>query len=302
MSESYGGGGSGATGTGSQQPSGTIETAKQEAAEVKSTAAEQAGGVVDTAKSEAAAVAHGAKDQVMGLFEQTRSELKEQAAAQQRRVADGLRSVGGELGTMADNADGGGLGADLVRQVSRKVDGVAGWIGDRDPGALLGEVKTFARRRPGTFIAIAAAAGLIAGRLTRALTEGASDRGDDTAASSGGAGSGDVGGAGSRLDAGPRDPGFTERQGIDNQAGTGAAAGAHMISGQPGVAGAATTGSALPGDVWHDSPVDAAIPAAPDGVSGSDLDALSADGAGDTALYDQTDAGTRDTLGEEGRP
>ncbi|WP_309103019.1 hypothetical protein [Microbacterium sp.] len=300
MSESYGGGGSGATGTGSQQPSGTIETAKQEAAGVKDTAAEQAGGVVDTAKSEAAAVGHAAKDQVRGLYEQTRTELREQAATQQRRVADGLRSVGGELGTMADNAEGGGIAADLVRQVSTRVEGVAGWIGDRDPGALLGEVKTFARRRPGTFIAIAAVAGLVAGRLTRALADGASDRSDATTGSGGG-GTGS-GFAGSRLDEGPRDPGFTDRQGLENQAGAGAAAGAHVIAGEPGVTGAATTGSALPGDVWHDSPVDAAIPAAPDGVSGSDVDALAADDAGGTPVYDQTDAANRDTFGEEGRP
>lgn len=300
MSESYGGGGSGATGTGSQQPSGTIETAKQEAADVKDTAAQQAGGVMDTAKSEAAAVAHGAKDQVRGLYEQTRTELKEQAAVQQRRVADGLRSVGGELGTMADNADGGGIGAELVRQVSQRVDGVAGWIGDRDPGSLLGEVKTFARRRPGTFIAIAAVAGLVAGRLTRALTEGASDRKEAESGSAVTA-TGSGAGADAWAGAGPRDPGFTQRQGFENQAGSGAAAGAHVITGEPGVSGAATSGTALPGDVWHESPADSAIPAAPDGVSGSDVDAFAAD-PGATPVYDQTDAAAREWSDEEGRP
>ncbi|RHA44441.1 hypothetical protein D1825_01260, partial [Cellulomonas rhizosphaerae] len=39
----------------------------------------------------------------------------------------------------------------------------------------LAEVRSFARRRPGTFLLVAAGAGLIVGRLTRALKDAPSD-------------------------------------------------------------------------------------------------------------------------------
>src|SRR5690554_3492643 len=118
MSESYG---EGPGNPGTEQPSGTVETAKHEAAGVKDTAAEEAGHVVETAKAEAQSVAHEAKSQVKELYAQSRTQLKEQAGIQQRRVSEGLRAVGGELRAMADNADDGGIGADLVRQTSLRV-------------------------------------------------------------------------------------------------------------------------------------------------------------------------------------
>ncbi|MFB4354519.1 hypothetical protein RAC69_15300 [Microbacterium sp. LS_15] len=181
MSQSYGEEAP-ASGTGSSESSGVVQTAKDEAIDLTGTAAEQAAGVVETATAEAGAVAHEAKDQVRDLYRQTREELRDQAVVQQRRVADGLQSVGGELQTMADGAEG-GVGADLVRQVSTKVQGVASWIGDRDPGSLLTEVTSYARRKPGTFIAVAAVAGLVVGRLTRALSESAGESGSQARSS-----------------------------------------------------------------------------------------------------------------------
>lgn len=175
MSESYGGGYAAPTGGGNSQPSGTVDTAKNEAGEVAGTATQEAGHVVETAKSEAANVAGEAKTQVKDLYTQTQSELKEQAGVQQQRVAEGLRTVGDELNSMVQTSENPGLAADLVQQVSSRVSGAATWIGDRDPGSLLSEVTSYARRKPGTFIAVAALAGLAVGRLTRALAENAAD-------------------------------------------------------------------------------------------------------------------------------
>lgn len=207
MSQSYGEGAP-ASGADSSESSGVVQTAKDEAIGLTGTASEQAAGVVETAKAEAGAVAHEAKDQVKDLYRQTRDELRDQAAVQQRRVAEGLQSVGGELKTMADGAEG-GVAADLVRQVSTRVQGVAGWIGDRDPGSLLSEVTSYARRKPGTFIAVAAAAGLVVGRLTRALSESAAE------SSSHGASSGS-------NDAGATGPAATGATGYASTAGAGA--------------------------------------------------------------------------------
>jgi uncharacterized protein YjbJ (UPF0337 family) len=175
MSESYGGGYAAPTGGVDAQPSGTVETAKNEASEVAGTATEQAGKVAETAKTEVKAVAGEAKTQVKDLYAQTQSELKEQAGAQQQRVAEGLRSVGDELNSMVQTSENPGVAADLLQQVSSRVSSAATWIGDRDPGSLLDEVKSYARRKPGTFIAVAALAGLAVGRLSRALAENAAD-------------------------------------------------------------------------------------------------------------------------------
>jgi len=52
----------------------------------------------------------------------------------------------------------------------------ASWLSDREPSAVLEEVGSFARRRrPGTFLVMAAAAGVLVGRLTRGMTAGTDD-------------------------------------------------------------------------------------------------------------------------------
>jgi hypothetical protein len=142
----------------------------------------EVGDVAATARAEASTVAREATSQVKGLYAQTQSELKEQAGVQQQRVAAGLRSLGDELDSMASHSEQPGLASDLVRQVSNRAGSAASWLDARDPGSLLAEVKSYARRKPGTFIAAAAIAGVVAGRLTRALASSAADKKDDAGA------------------------------------------------------------------------------------------------------------------------
>src|SRR5690606_25470999 len=125
---------------------GTVEDAKHEAADLKDSAAAQAKDVLDTAKDEAASVVGEAKLQAKDLYHQTQRELKDQAGAQQQRLAAGLHSVGDELRSMAAGSDGSGIAADLVQQVSGRMSAAATWLGDRDAGSVLDEVKRYARR------------------------------------------------------------------------------------------------------------------------------------------------------------
>ncbi|MGD8167266.1 hypothetical protein ACEXOS_008575 [Herbiconiux sp. P16] len=162
----------------------STSTLKNEAGNVADTAKAEAGNVAGTAKDEAANVASEAKTQAKDLLRQTQQELKEQAATQQQRVASGLRSVGDELSEMASTSETQGVASDVVRQVAERADGVASWLDGRDPGSLLTELKSFARRRPGMFIAGAAVAGVLAGRLTRALASEAKDESDSAASAS----------------------------------------------------------------------------------------------------------------------
>jgi vacuolar-type H+-ATPase subunit H len=155
--------------------SGTLGTAKSEASDLAHTAGDEAKGVVDAAKTEATSVAQEAKSQAKDLFAQSQQELKDQARTQQQRVASGLQTVGGDLQSMADGAASDSLAAELVRQVSGRISSASAWLSDREPADVLDEVKRFARRRPGVFILSAAIAGVVVGRLTRALATNAAE-------------------------------------------------------------------------------------------------------------------------------
>lgn len=155
--------------TTSRRESSVVDAAKDEAADLRNTATDTAKDLAGTVKEEASSVAHEAKIQAQDLFDQARHELSEQAASQQSRIAAGLGALGDELGSMARNSDGSGIAADLVQRVSERASSAATWLGSRDPAGVLDDVKVFARRRPVFFIGAALVAGVVAGRLTRAL-------------------------------------------------------------------------------------------------------------------------------------
>ncbi len=176
--------------SGSTSGSSTTGVAKEKAAEVGQEAADAGRHVAGVATEQVSEVASETAAQAKNLYEQTRQELQGQAATQQQRLADSVRSLSSELESMADKGNA-GPASELVREASSRTRDVAGWLDQRDPGALLQEVTAFARRRPGTFLAIAAGAGLIAGRLTRgAISEARSDSGSATASASGTSGTG----------------------------------------------------------------------------------------------------------------
>jgi hypothetical protein len=269
MSNSYDTTVSGGAGVTSMNSPSTSDTAKQEAAELKNTTTDQAKNVLGTAKDEASSVIGEAKWQAKDLYAQTQRELKDQANTQQQRLAGGLRSVSDDLNSLASGQPtSGGMATDLVRQVSSRLSSASSWIGDRDPGTLLQEVKQYARRKPGTFILLAAAAGVVAGRLTRALASNASDNassGNGTATRTGmpvttGVGTGTGIGTGTGMGTGT---------------GTGMGTGAGIGTGLGAEAGAT---SGLASDEW----------AAPGSGTGA------AAGMADTPIYEQSATDVRD--------
>ena len=158
----------------------TVETAKGEAANVKDTAAGAASGVKEVARGEVAHVAEEARYQTRNLMDQTRYELRGQVRNQQSSLASKLNGWAAELGSMAAKSDESGPMTDLAQQASRRVGEFSHWLDNHEPADLLDEVKRFARRRPGAFIALAAAAGVVAGRLTRGAVAGRTSVDSDT--------------------------------------------------------------------------------------------------------------------------
>jgi hypothetical protein len=88
---------------------------------------------------------------------------------------------------MSQKADGEGLAPEIARQAAERTRGVASWLDEREPGALVEEVRRFARRKPGAFLAGAAIAGVLAGRLTRGAVAAASDDSSGDSSGSNGA-------------------------------------------------------------------------------------------------------------------
>jgi hypothetical protein len=169
---------------GSDNDQSTTELAKEQAADVAQTGVQAGQHVASVAKEQAANVGAEAGRQAKDLLGEARSELGRQASTQQQRVADGLKSLSSQLHSMSRHSDQPGMAADLARQGAQFTEQAASWFDGRDPAALLDEVRTFARRRPGTFLLAAAGAGLLAGRLTRGLKDQAGDGADSGAGSS----------------------------------------------------------------------------------------------------------------------
>jgi hypothetical protein len=149
------------------------DAAKEEASQVAGQAKSAAQDVASTAKEEAAHVAAEAKASAQDLLEQARTGLSSQAGAQQQKAAEGIRNISSQLQSMADAPDQPGVASDLIREAAQRTSSMADWLENRDPDSLLTEVQSFARNRPGTFILLAAGAGVLAGRLTRGLAAGA---------------------------------------------------------------------------------------------------------------------------------
>lgn len=165
-----------ATTPSSQSEGSTTDVAKDQAKSVAGDAKQGGQQVAQTAKEQTQEVASEAKYQAQHLYQQVRGEVGDQAATQHQRAASGLRSLGDELGAMArGQSTQQGVASDLAQQASERVSALASWLEAREPGDVLNEVTSFARRKPGTFLAAAAAVGFLGGRLTRGLAAEASD-------------------------------------------------------------------------------------------------------------------------------
>jgi len=150
----------------------TTETTKEQVQEVAHEGVQGGKHVAAVATEQAKEVASEAGHQAKALLDQARSELMDHAASQQNRVAEQLHTLSHELGSMASASQQEGLATDLAQQASRQLGTVAHWLSQREPGSLMGEMKDFARNKPGTFLAVAAGIGLVAGRMTRGVKAG----------------------------------------------------------------------------------------------------------------------------------
>jgi hypothetical protein len=151
----------------------STQVARDEAGDVGRTAADAGRQVAGTAAEQAANVAQEGKAQVRDLVGEARSQVGHQARAGQEKATDGIRALGRELREMADGGQQSGIASEVAQQAADRADRLADWLGEREPGDLVDEVRSFARRRPGAFLLGAAVAGVVVGRLTRGAVDSA---------------------------------------------------------------------------------------------------------------------------------
>ncbi|GIJ22671.1 hypothetical protein [Micromonospora lutea] len=150
---------------------------RQEATQVGRETAQAGGQLAHETVEQGKQVAAETRHQARNLVKEVSVQARTQAQEQQNRAAESLRTLGDQLRTMADSGDQNGMAAEVARRGADAAQQAAGWLDEREPGDLVREVRDYARRHPGTFLAGAAIAGLLAGRFGRALTGGQEDHG-----------------------------------------------------------------------------------------------------------------------------
>jgi len=146
-----------------------MQAVREQTSDVGQSAVHAGGAVAQSAVGQGREVATETGRQVHNLIGQTSSELKKEAGVQQKRAAGGLRALADELRTMASCDGQHGMASDLAQQASNRARQAADWLEQREPGAVVEEVRDYARHHPGMFLAGAVVAGMLAGRLTRNL-------------------------------------------------------------------------------------------------------------------------------------
>lgn len=216
--------------TGPGSAGGDEASMKDKAAQSADVGKQAAGEVAQTAADHAKEVAQQAQSQARNLAGEARDQLRTHAGDQHRNAVSNLRSLGDELRSMADNSQDDGVATEFVGQAADRAHGVADWLDGRQPEDLLDELRRFARRRPGAFLAGALVAGVLAGRLTRGAVAAHSDDSADVDRPSPGPGSTDatsptpVGGYGAGIGAEPgrhAEPGGPGWEGSSGPSGTG---------------------------------------------------------------------------------
>lgn len=144
------------------------QEAKEKASEAAGQARESAGEVATTAREQARGVVDESRAQVQDVTGRMRDRLGEESRTQAQRAAEMLRDWSDDLASMAENAEGDSPVRGVVQQVAERGHGAADFLDQRGIEGVTDEMRSFARRRPGVFLAGAALAGFAVGRLARA--------------------------------------------------------------------------------------------------------------------------------------
>ncbi len=151
-------------------PRSSTEAVREETAATTARARDAAGEVASTAGEQARSVVEETGAQAKSVLSDVRDLVTHEADGQTRRLSAAVRQWSDEFGTMAGHQEDDSAAKDIVRQLAQNGRRAADYLDEHSSSELLDEVRHFARRRPGTFLAAAALAGLAVGRLAKAGT------------------------------------------------------------------------------------------------------------------------------------
>lgn len=109
-----------------------------------------------------------AAGQARELVELVREQVAHQLGTQGERLTGGLRGLSRQLA----QGDTSGMVGQVLTEVGQRVQDLADHLERVGPEGLLAEAREAARRSPGPFLLGVAAAGFLAGRVTKAPTVG----------------------------------------------------------------------------------------------------------------------------------
>ena len=141
-----------------QHADDAAKDAKAQAQDAAQEAKHRAGDVKDQVKAQAQDARHRAEDAAKKGFEQGKGRV----ASQVNSVAQAFRKTGEQL----RDEDQGDL-AGYTERIADQVEKVSGYLEGKDLRAVIGDVETFARQRPGLFVGGALVVGLAAARFLR---------------------------------------------------------------------------------------------------------------------------------------
>ncbi|QYC44136.1 hypothetical protein Nocox_32825 [Nonomuraea coxensis DSM 45129] len=150
------------TGTGrpASPQEGTLQQGKDAAREVAGTAVERTAQVADEAKN-----------QTRRAVNELRNRVREQSEHQSQRAAQSLRQWSEDLSSLQDHAKPDSPVTGVVRQIAGQGHRAADYLDRNGLAGVVDDVQSFARRRPGAFLAGALAAGFLVGRIMKTANE-----------------------------------------------------------------------------------------------------------------------------------
>jgi vacuolar-type H+-ATPase subunit E/Vma4 len=147
-------------------------TAAEKGQEVASSAVEQAREVASVASEQAASVGSQAIGQARTVLDSATGDVRDQLEQRLRTLSEQARSTAEELQALVDGRpEDAGRTRDLAQSASDHIGRLADRADELGVQGVVEEVTDLARRRPVLFLAGAATAGILVGRMARAGKE-----------------------------------------------------------------------------------------------------------------------------------
>ncbi|MDQ1658612.1 MAG: hypothetical protein QOD41_3695 [Cryptosporangiaceae bacterium] len=152
---------------GTSTAEGTGKSAQDEGRQLAQSAKESSAQVAQTVKEEAANVAGEVKSLARSLAGEARDQVGTRIDQQKSTAVDALRTTGEELRKLTEGQNQSRLTSELTRHAAEQAHTVADYLDNKGPSEILGDVRDFARRKPGVFLLAAGLAGVVVGRIVR---------------------------------------------------------------------------------------------------------------------------------------